>query len=113
MGRVSRALARHGIMAMMLLRLTPVAPFAVVNLVAGAGRARFGDFMVGTLFGMAPGIFAMSVLGECMVAVLRRPDVINIVVLAAATALVIAAGLALARRLARAAGSGRGQVQGA
>jgi uncharacterized membrane protein YdjX (TVP38/TMEM64 family) len=36
--------------------LIPIAPFTIVNLVAGASGVRLGDFLLGTLIGMAPGI---------------------------------------------------------
>jgi len=100
--RVNRALERHGIMAMMLLRLMPVADFPVVNLVAGASAVGFRDFVIGTLVGMAPGIIALSVLGDRLGVVLRTPSVANIAVLGLATMLVIAAQLGVVSRLSRA-----------
>jgi phospholipase D1/2 len=38
------------------LRLIPVAPFSIVNLVAGASGVGLRDFLAGTLIGMGPGI---------------------------------------------------------
>jgi len=38
------------------LRLIPIAPFTVVNLVAGAAGVRLKDFLLGSLVGMGPGI---------------------------------------------------------
>ena len=38
------------------LRLIPVAPFTVINLVAGASGVRLMDFLAGSLIGMGPGI---------------------------------------------------------
>jgi phospholipase D1/2 len=100
--RVHRALTRHGIMAMVVLRLMPVAAFSVINLVAGASRVALGDFVLGSALGMAPGIFAISVVGDRLVAVLRNPSAENIAVLAAATILVIVLVFALVQRLGRA-----------
>ncbi|HLO75001.1 MAG TPA: VTT domain-containing protein, partial [Magnetospirillum sp.] len=100
--RVNRALARHGIMAMMLLRLMPVAAFPVVNLVAGASAVKFRDFAAGTTVGMAPGIVALSVLGDRLGVVLRSPSAAGIALLALATALVIAAQIGVVSRLSRA-----------
>lgn len=100
--RVRRALTRHGVLAMLMLRLVPVAAFQVVNLVAGASGVRWRDFVVGTVFGMAPGILAISVLGDRLLAVLRHPSTANIAVLVLATALVIAAQLGIVNRLGRA-----------
>lgn len=100
--RVHRALARHGIIAILLLRLMPVAGFSVINLVAGASGVGFRDFALGTIIGVAPGILAMSVLGDRLLAVLRTPSVENIFVLVFATALVIAAQFLVVGRLGRA-----------
>lgn len=104
--RVRRALGRHGVLAMLLLRLVPVAAFQSVNLVAGASGVCLRDFVVGTVFGMAPGILAMSVLGDRLLAVIRTPSVANIAVLVLATTLVIAAQLGLVARLGRAGAPG-------
>ena len=41
-------LARNGLMASLLIRLAPAAPFIVVNMTAGAARVRRLDFAVGT-----------------------------------------------------------------
>lgn len=109
--RVRRALSRHGVLAMVLLRLVPVAAFQSVNLVAGASGVRLRDFVFGTVLGMAPGILAMSVLGDRLLAVLRTPSVANIAVLALATTLVIAAQLGLVARLGRAGAPGPGRRQ--
>jgi len=49
---------------MMILRNVPIAPFTVVNLIAGAARIPFRDFLIGTLIGMAPGIAALTILGD-------------------------------------------------
>lgn len=99
--RVQRALSSHGIMAIMLLRLMPVAAFSVINMVAGATGIRLRDFVIGTVIGMAPGVFAMSVVGDRLVAVLMNPTPGNLTILAGATAVVILAVFGLVNRLAR------------
>lgn len=38
------------------LRLIPVAPFSIINLLAGASHVRLRAFLMGTLLGMGPGI---------------------------------------------------------
>ncbi|MBI5163606.1 MAG: VTT domain-containing protein [Magnetospirillum sp.] len=101
-GRINRALARHGLVAIVLLRLMPVAPFAAINLVAGASLVRFRDFALGTLLGMAPGVLAISVVGDRVASVLTTPSVVNIAVLGAATLLAIAAQIGIVNRLGRA-----------
>lgn len=38
------------------LRLIPIAPFTVINLLVGTARIRLRDFLIGTVIGMGPGI---------------------------------------------------------
>lgn len=52
---------RRGVWAVALLRLFPVAPFALVNLMAGAARISLFSFAVGTAVGMSPGIIGIIV----------------------------------------------------
>lgn len=99
--RVNRALVRHGIMATMLLRLMPMAAFPVVNLVAGASAVGLRHFFMGTAVGMAPGIVALSVLGDRLSVVLRFPSAASVTILGVATALVIAAQIGVVSRLSR------------
>lgn len=71
--RVTQKIASHGVMAVATLRLVPVAPFTLVNLVAGAARIRFLDYAFGTLIGLTPGIVLMAALGRQMAAILAKP----------------------------------------
>lgn len=80
----TRALARHGLDALttrlqrggiysvIVIRMLPIAPFTVVNLVAGALRIRFRDFMVGSFFGLLPGTLITIVVGDRLLAALRN-----------------------------------------
>jgi phospholipase D1/2 len=97
-GRLSERLARQGILTVVAVRIIPVAPFAVINLFAGASHLRFRDFLIGTLIGMVPGVAAMAVFAEGILALVRDADLKRFLV--AALALVFIAGVALlARRL--------------
>jgi uncharacterized membrane protein YdjX (TVP38/TMEM64 family) len=65
-GRAARVQGRivdKGVVAVAMIRMVPVAPFSVVNVLAGASRLRLGDFLLGTILGMAPGIITMAALG--------------------------------------------------
>jgi uncharacterized membrane protein YdjX (TVP38/TMEM64 family) len=46
-----------------MIRMVPIAPFSIVNVVAGASKLSLRDFMLGTVLGMAPGIAVMAALG--------------------------------------------------
>ncbi|MFN4014706.1 MAG: VTT domain-containing protein [Reyranella sp.] len=75
-------LERRGMLAMVALRVVPVAPFSLVNLAAGAGSIRFVDFGLGTLIGMGPGIAAIALMGDRIAKVLADPSAGQIAVLA-------------------------------
>jgi phosphatidylserine/phosphatidylglycerophosphate/cardiolipin synthase-like enzyme/uncharacterized membrane protein YdjX (TVP38/TMEM64 family) len=81
--RVDRRLARQGLLAVIALRIIPVAPFSVINLVAGASRIRLRDFALGTLIGMTPGTLALTLFSDQVVAAITSPEATRFVVLAA------------------------------
>ena len=54
--RFSQRLARRGVLAIVFIRLVPVAPFAIANMVAGMTHVRLRDFVLGTVLGMLPGL---------------------------------------------------------
>jgi phosphatidylserine/phosphatidylglycerophosphate/cardiolipin synthase-like enzyme/uncharacterized membrane protein YdjX (TVP38/TMEM64 family) len=62
--RLRQQIEQRGIMAVVAIRLLPIAPFSVVNFAAGACSVRLIDFVVGTIIGMLPGLIAISALGR-------------------------------------------------
>jgi uncharacterized membrane protein YdjX (TVP38/TMEM64 family) len=96
---LSRRLARRGLIAVAFVRLLPVAPFSVVNVVAGASHIRWSDFMLGTLIGLLPGIATMTFFVDRAVAAIRHPGTVTFVLLAAAVALIVGLAFTLRRRL--------------
>ena len=75
--RIRRGIRRRGVLAIAIVRLVPIAPFALVNLVAGASRIQLTDFVLGTAIGMLPGLAVMSLLGHRIFAVMTRPTLGN------------------------------------
>lgn len=71
---LSQHVGQHGLLAMIVLRLVPVAPFSLVNLVVGASRIRFRDCMMGTVIGMTPGIVISASLVDRVAALARNPS---------------------------------------
>jgi phosphatidylserine/phosphatidylglycerophosphate/cardiolipin synthase-like enzyme/uncharacterized membrane protein YdjX (TVP38/TMEM64 family) len=76
--RVSTQLARQGILTVAVVRNIPVAPFSVVNLVAGASRIKFRDYIVGTALGMAPGVLGITVFTDRLLETFHNPNWFNI-----------------------------------
>jgi phosphatidylserine/phosphatidylglycerophosphate/cardiolipin synthase-like enzyme/uncharacterized membrane protein YdjX (TVP38/TMEM64 family) len=62
--RMVDVLRGHGLLAMSLLRLVPIAPFFVVGMVAGAVRLKLWHLAVGTAIGMLPGTLAATLFGD-------------------------------------------------
>lgn len=99
--RLSAMLQRGGILGMAALRLLPIAPFGVVNLMAGAARVSVLAFTVGTVLGLLPGNLLVTAFGHQLRTVLRHPSPAQIAMLAAIGVFALAAMWWLQRRLLR------------
>jgi uncharacterized membrane protein YdjX (TVP38/TMEM64 family) len=104
---LSRRLAKRGLIAIAFVRMLPIAPFSIVNVVAGASHIRWSDFLLGTVIGLLPGIVTMTFFVDRAIAALRDPGPDTIGLLALALALIIALAFVL-RRMLR--GRGRGDT---
>lgn len=94
---ISRQLARRGIFTIIIVRIVPVAPFTVINMVAGASHIRLKDFVLGTLIGLLPALTGISLLTDRVNATLNNPQPDTIGWLIIAAVLILAAGLLLSR----------------
>ena len=61
--RIDRALARRGFVAVLLMRLIPLLPFNVLNLVCGVTALRLRDYVPATAIGIVPGAALLAVAG--------------------------------------------------
>ena len=55
---------KNGFHFVLLLRLIPVVPFDAISYGAGLSRIRYIDFLSATCFGILPGVFAYSNIGD-------------------------------------------------
>src|SRR5690606_20024598 len=62
--RAASQLSGSGVLAVAVARHVPVAPFPVVNVVAGALEVRFFAYFFGTLLGLLPGAIAIAIVGK-------------------------------------------------
>ena len=81
--RVQRRIVKGGVVTIAAIRLVPIAPFTVVNIVAGASEIRLGPFLAGTILGMAPGWVLMSALGHQIARIATGPTAADIALLTA------------------------------
>jgi uncharacterized membrane protein YdjX (TVP38/TMEM64 family) len=88
---LNHALARRGLLTVIAVRMVPVAPFAIVNMVAGASHIRLRDLLLGTAIGMTPFTVAAMIFMPQMIAALKQPNATGLLILAA-TVLLIGVG---------------------
>jgi uncharacterized membrane protein YdjX (TVP38/TMEM64 family) len=86
----AKLLRKRGLVAVMALRVLPVAPFTVESIVAGALRIKWTDLALGTLFGMAPGMLGTSFIGDQVGAAVSTGRQFNIWIVVAAAVWTIA-----------------------
>ncbi|HSO06456.1 MAG TPA: VTT domain-containing protein [Pelomicrobium sp.] len=104
LNRISKRLAKQGLLAVILARVVPIAPFTVINLVAGASHIGLKDFTLGTAIGMAPGIGAITLFTARIRAMLEDPTWENGLTLALVFGAIALAGYFLVTWLQRRAG---------
>jgi phospholipase D1/2 len=99
--RLSQRLATRGILAMMIIRMLPIAPFSIVNVVAGASHIRLRDYLIGTMLGMTPGIILTVTFVHHLAEAVRNPSPSTVAVLGMVAASIIALAIGLQRLLKR------------
>ena len=107
LNRVRQRVAKRGVIAVAAVRMVPIAPFTVVNLVAGASGISMFDFFVGTLLGMLPGLILISAVGHQIALILTAPTAGGIALLAGAVAAWIALSIGVQAMVSRYWSSGR------
>jgi uncharacterized membrane protein YdjX (TVP38/TMEM64 family) len=75
--RMIEVLKKYGLLAMTLLRLVPLAPFAVESIVAGAIHMRVWHVALGTAIGLLPGTLATTIFGDAIETALTGTGDVN------------------------------------
>lgn len=96
--RVHRRLSRRGALAMATVRIIPVAPFAILNLVAGAIGWHRREFILGSMIGLAPVIILMALFADWLAGYMERDD-LRAIALLVGVGLILFGGLDLLRRV--------------
>ncbi|MDB5584240.1 MAG: hypothetical protein JWR80_9416 [Bradyrhizobium sp.] len=101
LNKVRQRIARRGVIAVAAIRLVPIAPFTVVNLVAGASGIPVFDFIAGTLLGLLPGLIAISAVGHQFARIMTSPAPMDFVLLAAAVTVWIGVSIGIQAMVSR------------
>ncbi|MEX2124174.1 MAG: VTT domain-containing protein [Woeseia sp.] len=96
-GAVSRALRKRGVVAVAALRMVPVAPFTVINLTMGAAGVGSRIYLTGTLLGLLPGTFVLTMIGDRLRAAWHDPAAGNVVLFALVMVLWLGLAIVLQR----------------
>jgi phospholipase D1/2 len=80
---------RHGFVTVLSMRIVPLAPFTVINLIIGASGIGFRDFILASLVGRIPGIVTLTLFGVQLEYFLRRPGLQSLALLALAALLML------------------------
>jgi uncharacterized membrane protein YdjX (TVP38/TMEM64 family) len=91
LNRLSKRLAKQGLLTVIIIRNLPIAPFTIVNMVAGASRIKFKDYLVGTALGMTPGILVITLFTDRLVRAVKEPGWGNVTI-ALGVAILLAIG---------------------
>lgn len=85
--RMTRALRKGGVLQITTLRLLPLAPFTVVNLMAGVAHVRPIPYIVGTFLGLLPGNLLFTAFGRQLRQLISHPTPMAVTLLIAITVL--------------------------
>jgi len=97
LNRVSKLLGRGGVVAVVALRILPVAPFTIVNIIAGASHIRWRNFIFGTALGLTPGIMAINLFKSQAERAIEEPGPASFLFLGGVVVLIVL-GISWARR---------------
>ena len=93
-GRKLRArVVGHGLIAILLVRVVPVAPYSVISFLAGAARLRRSDFLLGSALGMLHDVILYGFFANRARAALLDPHLLTFVLLGAAVLLFVVAAM--------------------
>jgi phospholipase D1/2 len=95
---LSSKLSQRGFLMIALFRFLPIAPYTLVNIVAGAFRMRLVDYTMGTLVGLLPGVVIMTLIENRLEKAVYQPNMWNVSVLSGVVSLLLISTIWFKRR---------------
>jgi len=75
---LNKYLKKQSILIIAGIRLLPVAPFSIINMICGATKVKPLIFIIGTAIGMFPGILGLTVFSVSIIEIVKNPNIYNI-----------------------------------
>lgn len=94
LARLDALLRSRGLLAVLVVRMLPILPFAVINMACGLSALRTRDYLVGSFLGMLPAVTAFVGIG----AYGSEPGSLPFLVSAGGLAVLVVGGAVVARR---------------
>ncbi|PZO87257.1 MAG: phospholipase [Micavibrio aeruginosavorus] len=66
-----------GVIGVTVIRMLPIAPFSLVNMIMGVIHLPLLPFVLGTFFGLSPGKIMLAIFGESFIEAFQNPDLQN------------------------------------
>jgi uncharacterized membrane protein YdjX (TVP38/TMEM64 family) len=73
--KLRHAFKKRGLSTIIFVRVVPVAPFVMVNMVAGAFKVSMKEYVLGSFIGLMPATLMASLFADRLTAVFASPDV--------------------------------------
>jgi uncharacterized membrane protein YdjX (TVP38/TMEM64 family) len=83
LGPIQEGFAKNAFSYLMTLRLIPIFPFFLINLVAGVTRIRLGTYVLATAIGIIPGTFVYANAGRQLGTINSLGEIVSVRVLGA------------------------------
>ena len=96
--RLEKKIDQTGIVAVATLRLLPIAPFTVVNIVSGAFKVPLRDYILGSLLGLVPGILITNLFARQFASAMRNPGMGTVLILLVLITITVGGTVWLKRR---------------
>lgn len=97
--RIEKAIHQTGIIAVATLRLLPIAPFSIVNIVSGAFKVPLFHYTIGSILGLAPGIVVTNLFARQFERAIRNPGMGTFLILLLLVVVTVAGTYWLKRRI--------------
>lgn len=79
--QLKKLLRKNSLKTLVFLRMVPIAPFPLVNVICGKYQVHFGKYVLGTLMGIAPGCFVLIFMEKKIIEAFRAPSFANIAII--------------------------------